>query len=103
MSVRVDIELNGARVPVTLDEEALQAIAEAVPPVLFRNGEQWPEWMRLPTAAKYLDLSEHALRKRAGRGEIAYSQEGHGCALWFARRDLDEHMGRLRIEARRSV
>lgn len=31
MSVRVEIDLNGARVPVVLDDEALAAIAAAVP------------------------------------------------------------------------
>jgi hypothetical protein len=94
-------------VKVELPKEFIEQVAQRAAALVLAqlNGQhaaQWPHWMRLPTAAKYLDLTDAALRKRAERGELSYSQEGPGCALWFARADLDSFMFEQRHEARRS-
>lgn len=82
-----------------------QWVDDRVAAALADNGryrDAWPEWMRLPRAAEYIDVSEDALRKLAERGKVTYSQEAPGCALWFARSDLDAFMLDQRREARSS-
>jgi excisionase family DNA binding protein len=103
VSVRVEVELNGVRVPVVLDDDALATIAVAVPAVPLRDGEQWPQWMSVETASRYLDVPPERLRKLKERREIPFHQEGVGCRVFFARRDLDEWMHEFRHEARRDA
>jgi excisionase family DNA binding protein len=57
----------------------------------------WPEWMSVPTAARYLDVSEERIRKLKDRGAIPCHQEAPGCRVFFRRSDLDEAMAALRI------
>jgi hypothetical protein len=92
-------------VNVELPDEFVELVAQHAAALVLeqlngQHAEQWPEWMRLPTARRYIDVSEDALRKLVERGKVTYSQEGPGCALWFARRDLDELMAEQRHEAR---
>jgi excisionase family DNA binding protein len=94
----VEIELNGARVPIDLDDRALRAIALALPHTPER--EPWPHWMSTETAAAYLDCSVERVRKLVARRQIPFAQEGHGCRLEFSRDDLDEWMRSRRVAAR---
>lgn len=96
MGVKIDIELNGTRVPIDLDEQALRAIAVALP--CSSGRESWPQWMSAETAAAYLDCSVERLRKLVARRQIPFAQEGHGCRLEFSRDDLDEWMLSRRVE-----
>jgi excisionase family DNA binding protein len=98
VSVRVELELNGARVPVTLADDALDEISAA----LEHNDADpvWPEWMSVETAARYLDVSPERLRKLQARREIPYSQEASGCRVFFRRADLDAWMTSQRTPAR---
>jgi hypothetical protein len=90
---------------ITLPPEVVEAIAARASEIALarlddRGAEAWPEWMRLPTAARYLDVSADALRNLVARRKVAYSQEGQGCAIWFRRGDLDEFLLRSRREPR---
>jgi excisionase family DNA binding protein len=53
---------------------------------------EWAPWMRLDTAATYLDMSPERLRKLVARRAIPFSQEGPGCRVFFERSALDEWM-----------
>ena len=65
---------------------------------LAAAAEPWPEHMGIERAAAYLDMTPDALRKLVQRRKIAFSQEGPGCRLSFARADLDEYARRHRID-----
>jgi hypothetical protein len=56
----------------------------------------WPAHMNIDTCARYLDTTPHRIRKLVARSAIPFSQEGAGCRLSFARRDLDDWMARFR-------
>ena len=60
------------------------------------DGDAWPEWMSVETAARYLDVSEERVRKLKDRREIPHYQEAPGCRVFFRRSDLDEWMGGFR-------
>ena len=94
VTVTVTVLLNGAPVPVELDQAALDAIAAALP----APTEPWPEHMGVETAGRYLDLSPEALRKLVLRRKVPFSQEGKGRRLSFERRALDAWMRDQRIE-----
>jgi excisionase family DNA binding protein len=97
VGVTVEIELNGTRVPIDLDEQALHAIAVALP--CSSGREPWPQWMSAERAAAYLGCSVERLRKLVARRQIPFAQEGRGCRLEFSRDDLDEWMRSRRVEA----
>lgn len=97
MSARITITINGTPVPVDLDENALRAIAAALPDP--DSGPTWPQWMAVETAARYLDASPERLRKLAGRRQIPFVQEAKGCRLEFSRADLDRWMRSRRVGA----
>lgn len=98
MSVVVSVVLNGVAVPVELGDEALAAIAAALPAPTGRD--EWPAWMPVERAAEYLGCSCERLRKLAARRQIPFSQEAKGCRLEFCREELDEWMRSRRVEAR---
>ena len=52
----------------------------------------WPEWMSIETAARYLDMPVHRIRKLIVRRAIPYIQEGPGCRIFFSRHQLDGWM-----------
>jgi excisionase family DNA binding protein len=66
-----------------------------------QDANGWPEWMSVETAARYLDVLPERVRKLKDRREIPFHQEGVGCRVFFARRDLDEWMQTFRHEARK--
>jgi excisionase family DNA binding protein len=94
VTVVVTVLVNGAPVPVELDQAALNAIAAAMP----APTEPWPEHMGVERAAAYLDISPESLRKLVGRRRIPFHQEGKGCRLSFSRCDLDEWMATQRVQ-----
>jgi excisionase family DNA binding protein len=57
--------------------------------------EQWPSWMSVQTAARYLDMPEGRIRKLVARGEIPYHQEDVGCRISFSRTEVDAWMASL--------
>jgi excisionase family DNA binding protein len=92
-------------VAITVPAEAIEVIVEMTVERVRaelgdRGDEAWPEWMSVPTAARYLDISEERLRKLIGRRQVPFYQEGPGCRISFCRSELDEWMQRFRREAR---
>jgi hypothetical protein len=85
VSVTVEITLNGISVPVTLNDDALTAIADAV----AARHEPEPGYLDTKQAAAHLGLTIPALEKLKQRGRLPYTQEAPGHKVWFARRDLD--------------
>jgi len=93
---------------VVIPDAVVEALAAAVSDRLLSAlgaagaGERWPEWMAIETAARYLDVSPHRLRKLVSRREIPFHQEDKGCRVLFRRGDLDDWMSRFRVPARAS-
>jgi hypothetical protein len=79
--------------------EALVAerIAEAVAD-LERDGERWPAYMDVPTAARYLGVAEERVRKLIARRAVAVVQEAPRHRVTLARDDLDALMRTWRVE-----
>src|SRR5579864_8066741 len=90
MNVNVDLSALAAELRDQLREELL---AE-----LRRDGERWPEYMDVKTAAAYLGVSVQRVRKLKDRRAIPYFQEAENCRVFFKRSDLDEWMREQRIE-----
>jgi excisionase family DNA binding protein len=99
MSVTVDFVLNGARVPVELDDQALAAIAAAIGHAGVASATP-SKSMNAETAANYLDVSIERIRKLKERQEIPFHQEGPGCRVLFTRTDLDKWMTTFRHDAK---
>jgi hypothetical protein len=94
VTVSVTVVLNGVPVPLTLDEEALAAIAAALP---ARDGRgDGRVWFDVDGAADYLSMPAERLRKLVGRRAIPYHQEAPGCRIFFSRTDLDDWMASSR-------
>jgi excisionase family DNA binding protein len=97
-----DPEVDGVAVQVILDDKALKTIIEAVEERVLahladRNqGDGWPEWMSVETAARYLDCSEERVRKLVANNRLPSYSEGRGCRRFLNRSELDEAMKRLR-------
>jgi excisionase family DNA binding protein len=90
-------------VTLSLPPAAVEVFAErAAAIVLAQLGEhdasssEWPEWMSVETAARYLDASKERVRKLKERREIPYYQEGPGCRVFFRRSELDAWMDGFR-------
>jgi len=81
---------------VKFDDSALAAISEAVG-TSAQPVEQWPEWMSVETAARYLGCSVERIRNLKDDGALDYSQEAKGCRVFFARADLDAYMRSLQV------
>jgi excisionase family DNA binding protein len=83
-----------------LPPEAVEEIAARVVEIVLEkvrvDRENWPEWMSVETAARYLDVSPERVRKLQSRREIPFHQEGPGCRVFFRRSDLDGAMAELR-------
>jgi hypothetical protein len=52
----------------------------------------WPGWMNVETAARYLDITPGRLWKLKAAGAIPYVQEGPSCRIFFSRHDIDTWM-----------
>jgi len=92
----------------TIPDELVDAIATAVaerllPALRSADVEEWPEWMAIETAARYLDVSPQRLRKQVAHRRIPFHQEDKGCRVLFRRRDLDDWMAAFRIASRDSL
>ena len=77
----------------TVPPEWLAALADLVAERLadrYEPPKQWPEWMSVPTAARYLDCGEHRLRKLVQRKQIPHVREGG--RVFFHRDDLNHWM-----------
>jgi excisionase family DNA binding protein len=99
VSIRVELELNGARVPVMLGSAAVAAIAAAV--ARNEHDEGWPDWMGVETTARYLDVSPERVRKLIAARRIPYSQEAPGCRVFMRRSALDGWMESMACARRR--
>jgi excisionase family DNA binding protein len=94
------------QVSLTIPDEVVNAIAAALTerllPILrsATSAEQWPEWMAIDTAARYLDVSPQRLRKLVARRQIPFHQEDTGCRILFRRSDLDQWMAGFRVDTR---
>jgi excisionase family DNA binding protein len=91
-----------ASLGLVLPDSLVEHIAERAAEILRASAtaphdSAWPEWMSVPTAARYLDVSEERVRKLKDRGAIRCHQEAPGCRVFFRRSDLDEAMAALRI------
>lgn len=60
----------------------------------------WPEWLSVESASRYLDAPVERVRKLKDRREIPHYQEGPGCRVFFKRSELDAWMDGYRREAR---
>ncbi len=91
----------GLVIPDAVVEALAIAVSERLLPALHAAGEErWPEWMAVETAARYLDVSPHRIRKLVSRREIPFHQEDKGCRVLFRRGDLDDWMASFHVPAR---
>jgi excisionase family DNA binding protein len=77
----------------------IQIVVERIAKALEKQAavdRDWPAFMSIETAARYLDVSVERVRKLKERHEIPYIQEAPGHRVLFARRDLDAWMASLR-------
>src|SRR4051812_9935980 len=86
-------------ITLSLDGEAVGQLADAVvarvaAALLAREPAErrWPEFMRIETAAAYLDVSVERLRKLKERRQIPFIQQAPAHRVLFARSDLDRWM-----------
>jgi excisionase family DNA binding protein len=83
-------------VQITFPPELLDAIIDAVTErVLDRgrdrddDGDRWPEWLSIATAATYMDVSAERVRKLIARGELPHYQEAANCRILLRRAEVD--------------
>jgi excisionase family DNA binding protein len=91
VSVTVNVEINGIEIPVMLGDDALAALMDALGEDVHQ-GDGFPEWMNVTTAAAYLDVSVQRLRKLVATKQIPFVQEAPACRIFFSRSDLDRWM-----------
>lgn len=85
MSVEVVLRLNGAPVPVVLDDEALAAIAAAVTPT--REPEPESPYLSVREAAEWLRTSRQAVDDMLSSGKLRRHKVGRRTLV--ARADLE--------------
>jgi excisionase family DNA binding protein len=83
-----------------LEEIVRRSVERFRAEVANRGDESWPEWMGVPRAARYLDVSEERLRKQIARRQVPYYQEAPGCRISLRRSELDEWMQNFRHDVR---
>ena len=93
--IEITVEIGDITIPVTLTDETLAAIANAVTPL--PTGQTW---FSVESAAVYLDCAPQRVRKLVARREIAYHQEDVGHRVTFHRDDLDDYLMNRRNERR---
>jgi len=80
-------------VPASLDDAALDSLADRLAPRLARRfvavARPENEWLTARAAAKHLGISVTALHKLTSSRMIPFEQDGPGCKLWFRRAELD--------------
>ncbi len=80
-------------VKITLDEESLERLADAM---AARVAELMPEpaedrWLNAREAADHLRIHYSTLKERAASGELPAYQDTPNGQLYFKRSELDEH------------
>jgi excisionase family DNA binding protein len=80
--------------------ELEQLVAELVEAEFARRealrADEWPEWMSVDTAARYLDCSPERVRKLIARRTLPFCQDAPGARVFLRRSDLDAHMSSIR-------
>jgi excisionase family DNA binding protein len=76
-----------------LVEAVAERAAELVRADLPSCEPEWPEWMSIETAARYLDVTADRLWKLKRGGSIPFVQDGRNARVFFGRADLDAWMG----------
>jgi excisionase family DNA binding protein len=92
MTVTVTLTIGGQPLVAELGDEALQTIAVAI---ADRNGHETKTaspWLTVADAARYLSLSEHAVRKLLDRHAIPRHQLVPGGRILLRRTDLDAYL-----------
>jgi excisionase family DNA binding protein len=91
MSASVDL---GAAVIASLDESALERLAELLAPRLAGklavSEARESAWLDSQAAAEHLCMSRAAVYRLASERRIPFSQSVAGGKLWFRRAELDE-------------
>jgi excisionase family DNA binding protein len=83
---------DAARVVLTLDDSALERLADLVAERLARTlstSSTEDRWLDAKGAAEYLGLSVDALHKRTATRGIPFTQDAPGGKCWFRRSELD--------------
>lgn len=77
----------------TLDDAALDALAEALAPrlaaITARPATTVDGWLTTKEAARYLGMTPNALHKLTAARAIPFEQERPGGKCWFRRSHLD--------------
>lgn len=90
MSVTVDLTLNGARVPVTLDTDALAAIVAALPEVSLPVPGFESPYMSIPEAAKYLRCNRQRIDDLCSQRRLTRYKDGTRTLV--SRAEIDAHL-----------
>jgi excisionase family DNA binding protein len=92
---------------VSLDEAVRQLVAAEVERQLAEreelraeDGNGWPEWLDVKTAARYLGCEVGVVRKLYERRKVPHYQDGPGSKVWLRRSELDAYMRANRISPR---
>lgn len=97
-AIRDRLRVEGApglalELPAVLVDAIAERAASIVLAELARDsGNEWPAWMSVETAARYLDVSAERVRKLIAARAIPYAQEAPGCRVFLSRAALDEWM-----------
>jgi excisionase family DNA binding protein len=90
VSASVDL---GAAVVASLDESALERLAELLAPRLVGQLQPAPAedgWIDSKQAAAYLGITTSTLWKLTAALEIPFAQDKPGAKTWFKRSQLDQ-------------
>ena len=88
------------KVEIELSEQVLNEIAERVAAILSErtaSGPDFPEYLDVKAAAAYLGCTVGRVRKLVERRQVPFVQDGPGCRVYLARRDLDSWMDGRRV------
>jgi excisionase family DNA binding protein len=81
-------------IPAELLDAITAEVTERVRATLRATAEPWPRWMKIDTAARYLDCTPGRLRKLVQRDQIPHIQDGPRTRVFFDRDQLDRWMTR---------
>jgi len=77
-----------------LDDDALDALADALAPRLQRRLDVAAPvadgWLDTAAAANYLGVSRHALHRLTAERRVPFVQDAPGARCYFRRADLDD-------------
>jgi excisionase family DNA binding protein len=87
VSVRVEVELNGVRVPLVLDDAAVEAVAAALPE---QRGEQQPEFLTIPETAQLLRCKRQRVDDLLSSGRLTRVKDGS--RVLIRRAEIDAYL-----------